>query len=108
MNNQTNRKQTPRREPRMPGMKGNSGTGEKAKDFKGAITRLVKEIKVYKVLIIIALILSITGAVISILAPDKLANLTDEVSAGLVINKDNLNKLQEKMLGNTNFAYEQM
>ena len=108
MNNQTNRKQTPRKEPRMPGMKGNGGTGEKAKDFKGAITRLVKEIKVYKVLIIIALILSITGAVISILAPDKLANLTDEVSAGLVINKDNLNKLQEKMLGNTNFAYEQM
>ena len=41
MNNQTNRKQTPRREPRMPGMKGNSGTGEKAKDFKGTTKKLI-------------------------------------------------------------------
>ena len=50
-----------------------------AKDFKNAIRRLVLELKPYKVLIFIALILAGLGSVLSILAPDQLSRLTDEV-----------------------------
>lgn len=68
---------------RGPGMK---GTGEKAKDFKSAISRLFKELKSYKVTIIIAIILAVGSSILSILAPNKLSDLTDEIQAGLGIN----------------------
>ena len=68
---------------------------EKAKDFKGAIKRLVKELDKYKVLVIVAFVLAILGSVISILAPDKLSELTDKISEGLVINQDNMKELSK-------------
>lgn len=58
---------------------------EKAKDFKSAISRLFKELKNYKVTIMIAIILAVGSSILSILAPNRLSNLTDEVQAGLVI-----------------------
>ena len=60
------------------------GTGEKAKDFKSAIKRLFTELKSHRILIMIALILAILGAILSIFAPNKLSELTDEISSGLV------------------------
>ena len=69
---------------------------EKARDFKGAIKRLFHELNTYKILIAVAFTLAILGSVLSILAPDKLSNLTDEISAGLVINKDNMEVLNKK------------
>lgn len=68
-----------------------------AKDFKNAIRRLVLELKPYKVLIFIALILAGLGSVLSILAPDQLSRLTDEVSKGLIINTENLEEFSNKM-----------
>ena len=59
---------------------------EKAKDFKGAIKRLLKELKRYNILILISLILACLSATLSISAPDRLSKLTDEISKGLVIN----------------------
>ena len=56
---------------------------EKARDFKGAVKRLVIELDKYKLLIIISLILSILGSVLSIMAPNKLSELTDKISEGL-------------------------
>ena len=86
MNN--NAKSTPKHGPGA-----NMNAPEHAKDFKGAIKRLVKELDRYKVLVIIAFVLAILGSVISILAPDKLSELTDEISEGLVINQENMKKL---------------
>ena len=63
---------------------------EKAKDFKKAIKRLLKEINDFKVLIIVSLVLAIMGAILSILAPNRLSDLTDEISNGLVVNTENL------------------
>ncbi len=89
-----NENQPPRRvRMRGPGMRGNPG--EKAKNFKSAIKRLFSELKAQKVLVIFSIILAIGSAVISILAPDRLSVLTDEISEGLVINKDNLEKVME-------------
>ena len=82
-NNGTSTQRAPRGM-RGPGMRG--GTGEKAKDFKGAIKRLLKELKPFKVLVIIALILAALGSILSLVAPNRLSELTDEISEGLVIN----------------------
>ena len=80
----------PRRGPmgRGPGV-----PGEKAKDFKGAVRRLISELKTYKMFIIIALILAVAGSVLSIIAPNRLSSLTDEISTGLMGNM-NLSKIK--------------
>lgn len=69
---------------------------DKARDFKGAIKRLFHEINTYKILIIVAFTLAILGSILSILAPNRLSELTDEISAGLVINQDNMEALNKK------------
>ena len=78
-----------------PGM--NMGGGEKAKDFGKAIKRLFKELGNYKSLIIIAVILAFLSSVLSILAPNKLSDLTDEISKGLVVNQENMKELSTKI-----------
>ena len=90
----------PKRRPRGPGAM--SDPGEKAKDFKGAIKRLFKELEGYKILVIGALILAMAGAILSLLAPNKLSDLTDEISSGLVVNQDNLEELINKTTENLN------
>lgn len=86
---------TPKRGPIGPGMRG--GTGEKAKDFKGAMLRLFQELQGFKLLITIALILAALSSILSILAPNKLSDLTDEISKGLVVNSKNLETLTTKI-----------
>ncbi len=92
MHNNSNRMN---RVPRMMG--GMRGTGESAKDFRGAIKRLFSELKRFKVLMAIGLTLAILSSILSIFAPNKLSELTDEISAGLVINKENLQEVVEKV-----------
>lgn len=89
-------KRTPKRGPMM------RSTNEKAKNFKGAIKRLFSELSGFKVLIIIALILAMFSSILSIVAPDKLSKLTDEISKGLIVNNDNLQSLIKNI--QTNFA----
>ena len=57
---------------------------DKAKDFKGAMKRLFSELKPFKILIFIAIVLAILGSIMSIIAPNKLSDLTDKISEGLV------------------------
>ena len=90
-----NQARPPRRGPMGPGM--GPGVGEKAKDFKSAVKRLVKELGKFKILIIIALILAIAGAVLSISAPDRLSKLTDEIQAGIIPKMENGQIIMPKM-----------
>ena len=55
---------------------------EQAKDFKGAMKRLMMELKRFHVLIVISFILAIVASILSIIAPDHLATLTDTISEG--------------------------
>lgn len=73
---------------------------DKAKDFKGAMKRLFSELKPFKILIFIAIVLAILGSIMSIIAPNKLSDLTDKISEGLVVNKDNMQTLSEKVKQN--------
>lgn len=90
---------TPRRGPGMGPV-----PAEKAKNFKGAIKRLFKELNKFKVLIVISLILAILGAVLSISAPNQLSKLTDKISEGLVVNRENLEKITELTLNNMSYG----
>ena len=67
---------------RGPGAKG--APGEKAKNFKSAIKRLFKELKPFKTLLLISVILAGLSSITSILAPNQLSRLTDEISVGLI------------------------
>ena len=98
---QDNKEKISNNAPRGP-KHGRGNPGEKAKDFKGAIKRLLIELKGFKVSIIISLILACLGAVLSISAPDKLSELTDKISEGLVINTDNFELLTKEVT--TNFS----
>ena len=95
----TNKKESnnPKSSHRGFGGPGPRGAGEKAKDFKSATKRLFKELKNFKVVILFALILAMMGAILTISAPDKLSELTDEISEGLVINKANMEELISEM-----------
>ena len=75
-------------------------TIEKAKNFKEAVSRLIVELQRYKVLIIVSLVLAALGSVLSIFAPNKLSDLTDEISKGLVIKSDKMGELSAKISGN--------
>ena len=74
----------------------------KAKDFKGAIKRLLKELSGFKKLVIISLVLAALGAILTIVTPNILSDLTDEISKGLVLNKDNFEKLTKEVTSSLN------
>ena len=61
--------------PRTP--RGQGFSTEKAKDFKSAIQRLFRELKSFRILICIALLLAVLSSILSILAPNRLSDLTD-------------------------------
>ncbi len=74
---------------------------EKAKDFKGAIKRLFKELNKFKVLIFLGLILAGFGSILAIMAPNRLADLVNKISDGLVVNTKNIelitNNIQDSL-----------
>ena len=74
----------------------------KAKDFKGAIKRLLQELSGFKKLIIISLVLAALGAILTIVTPNILSDLTDEISKGLFLNKDNFEKLTKEVTSSLN------
>lgn len=92
--------------PRMVGPRGRGGAGEKPKNLKSALKKMIKYLHHFVFLIVIALILASLSSVFSIIGPNKLSDLTDRISKGLIINEKNLkvisqgisNKLEEKRI----------
>ena len=73
---------------------------EKPKNFKSAISKLFKYLHNFVSYIVISVILATIGAVLSILGPNKLSDLTDEISKGLILNQDNLSNITEQITSN--------
>lgn len=63
---------------------GGKGAPEKSKNFGAAMKRLIRELKNYRVRIIIATALAIVGTVIAIITPNILSDLTDTITVGLL------------------------
>ena len=74
-----------------------SNAGTPAKSFKDAIKRLFKELEGYRKLVVLAIILAVLGSILSILAPNRLSKLTDEISKGLVVNQENLTAITSEI-----------
>ncbi len=70
-----------------------SANNDKAKNFKITMIRLIKELRGYRTLVIFSIILAVLGSVLSIIAPNKLSDLTNEIQSGLQINNTNLELL---------------
>ena len=68
-------------------------TNEKPKDLKKALLKLKYYLKPFMSLLLVAVILSALGSILSIIGPNKIKDLTNQIQEGLVINKDNLELL---------------
>ncbi len=84
-----------RRPVRPHGPAGRGAPGEKPKNLKEAVKKLIFYLKPYRFLIFLAIILAALSSVLSIIGPDKLRNLTDEISKGLVINTESFELIKE-------------
>lgn len=73
---------------------------EKPKDFMGSIKKLMKSLSSFKVLIFIALVLAALSSILSLIAPNKLSDLTDEIIKGITINTSNMKELEEDLTKN--------
>lgn len=58
--------------------------GEKARDFKGTMKKLLDYLGVYKIAILIVVIFAATSAALSVLGPKILGNVTTEVFQGIM------------------------
>ena len=87
---ENNQSQTPKRVPIGPGggPRRPIGSGEKAKDVKGTVKKLLKRLSKYKILLIIIFIFAIGSTIFNIIGPKILGNATTEIYNG-VINKIN-------------------
>ena len=82
---------------------------EKSKDFKGSMIRLLKNLTPWKVIMILALMLALISAILSLIAPNKLSEFADTISDGLVPNTKLLQEIGEETAKNimkTDFANE--
>jgi len=82
------------------------GVPEKSKDFAGSMKRLISNLKPWKVLLVLSLILAMTSSVLALISPNKLSDLTDAITKGITPNTEVLEKINTKML--SNFTEEKM
>ena len=61
----------------------NKGAPEKSRDFKGSIKRLFNSLNKWRYLLVISLILAMISSILSLVAPDKLSDLTDTITLGI-------------------------
>lgn len=82
----------------MPRM--NSRVQEKPKNLFGSLSKLFKSLKTWNALLIISILLAIISSVFSIIAPNKLSDLTDEITEGIKPNTDKLMEINSLITTN--------
>ena len=82
-----------------PGGRG-PGNFEKSKDFKGSMIRLIKNLKPWKFIMIIALALAMISAILALIAPNRLSKFADLIGEGLVPNTKMFEVISEEMMNN--------
>ncbi len=66
---------------------------EKSKDFFGSLKRLILNLKPWKILLTISIILAIFSAVVALVTPDLLSNLTDKITIGISPKNEKLKEI---------------
>jgi ATP-binding cassette subfamily B protein len=72
----------------MGGRPGMMSTGEKAKDFKSTLTKLIGYCKPQLPAIVVALICAIVSAILVVVGPNKLSAVTDLITKGMMTGID--------------------
>ena len=85
---------------------GRNGQDAKAKNFGKAIRRMLAEMKPYYAFIVVAMLMSIAGSILSVIAPDKLAEITDEISTGLTLDREKVATVATDLMRNPAEASE--
>ena len=70
----------------------------KAKNFGKSIRRMLGEMKGFYLAITIAIIFSLAGSILSVIAPDKLAQITDEITTGIMIDSDKVADISAQIM----------
>ena len=73
---------------------------EKSKDFKGSVIKLIKSLKGFHVAIIVGLILAMASSILSLIAPNKLSEITDYITVGLKPDVDKLQVINTEIYSN--------
>ena len=73
------------------------GKVEKPKDLKSSIKRLTKELKDFKLLIGLSIVLAILGSILTIITPNKLSDMVDEISLGIKPRVENIEPIAENI-----------
>lgn len=73
---------------------------EKPENFVLSIKKLMKSLSSFKILIFVAVILAALSSILSLVAPNKLSDLTDEISRGITINTINMKELENDLTSN--------
>lgn len=73
---------------------------EKPENFALSIKKLMKSLSSFKILISVAVILAALSSILSLVAPNKLSDLTDEISRGITINTTNMKELENDLTSN--------
>lgn len=75
---------------------------EKSKDFIGSMKRLLYNLKPWKILLCLSLILAASSAILSLISPDKLSDLTDTITEGITPKEEKLEILSKTIQENFN------
>ena len=75
--------ETKRRPGGRPGMRGPGVPGEKAKDFRGSLGKLIRHCKPFYQVICIAILGDLAGVIIRLIGPNKISEITNLITAGL-------------------------
>ncbi len=79
---------------------------EKSKDFKGSMIRIFKGLDNWRYLMILSVILALFAAVLSTIAPNKLADLTDAISDGIKPNTKKIEVIAKEITQNVEQNYK--
>ena len=79
------------------------GTNEVSKDFFGSIKRLFLNLETYRIFLIIALILASVSAILAIISPNILSDLTDIITDGISPKVEKIETISQ----NISFAFNE-
>ncbi len=70
---------------------------EKSKDFFGSMKRLIKNLKPWKWVMMMALVLAMISAILALIAPNRLSDFTDVITKGLQPNTEKLTEVATRI-----------
>ena len=73
---------------------------EKANDFSGTIKKIFINMKKWKILVFIAVILAASVAIISLITPNKISDITDTITKGISPNTEKLEEIGKAISSN--------